>query len=222
MSACGRVTLVDLPGHGRSHGLSLGSLDEVVESLAGLLQPETVIIGWSLGGLVAQALAQAYPELVKGLVLVASTPKFTQSDTWKHGLADDVLQNFAANLQQDYQQTVKRFFALQFMGVRHDPAAMRRLQQDILSTPADLLALEQGLNILATADFTARRPEIPTLWLLGKLDRLIPVSLLEELRQWGGNHQVELMNKAAHVPFVTHPTEFLASVVPFIRALHNE
>ncbi|MEZ5449425.1 MAG: hypothetical protein R3E89_10725 [Thiolinea sp.] len=38
-------------------------------------------MGWSLGGLLAQGLAQALPERVRGLLLVASTPCFAQKHT---------------------------------------------------------------------------------------------------------------------------------------------
>lgn len=224
LSACAEVTWVDLPGHGQSQATTAVHFDEVVAQLGELLQPDSVILGWSLGGLLAQALAQAHPDKVLALVLVASTPCFVQTEDWPHGLPAEVLQGVADNLQQDYQATVQRFFALQFMGVRHNAAALRALQRDVLRYPAAPAALQAGLNTLRDTDFRVQLPQLPTLWLFGKLDRLIPVSLataLQQHPQLSAGSQVAVLDKAAHVPFVTHPTGFLEQIVPFVTKHHQ-
>jgi pimeloyl-ACP methyl ester carboxylesterase len=74
---------IDLPGHGHSDGGRNGALDvqenakdiaTVVEALA----PDALaVIGMSLGGVTALALTDAYPELVRALVLVDMTPGVT-------------------------------------------------------------------------------------------------------------------------------------------------
>jgi pimeloyl-[acyl-carrier protein] methyl ester esterase len=71
-----QVITIDLPGHGANSHLPLGTLESVVEQLAEHIPPDAIIMGWSLGGLIAQALAHALPERVAALILVASTPKF--------------------------------------------------------------------------------------------------------------------------------------------------
>lgn len=229
LCAGSRVTFVDLPGHGRSGG-ELGSLAETVALLLPLLEQnasgsdhsgKTVIIGWSLGGLLAQALAQAAPDKVAGLVLIASTPKFVQSDTWEHALSEQVLAGFAENLQKDYAATVKRFFALQFMGVRSEPGAVKALQESIMQQPATVASLQAGLEILRTADFTATPVSLPALWLLGRLDKLIPVSLQQGLHDMG-YAQTTVLRQCAHVPFVTHPEDFMASITPFLEQCRHE
>jgi pimeloyl-[acyl-carrier protein] methyl ester esterase len=215
-----QVTWIDLPGHGDSHGLVAESQDEMVELLAPYIPAQSIILGWSLGGLVAQALALKYPQKVKALSLVASTPCFVQHDGWEHGLPEPVLHEFADNLQQDYHATVKRFFALQFMGVRTNPQMIHDLRDNILSKPAAFHALETGLEILNSADFSRQTIIQPKQWILGRLDKLIPVSLagaLEESEQ----QAVHIMQSAAHVPFVTHPEAFLERLLPFIKQVEH-
>lgn len=210
-----RVTCIDLPGHGKNSHLPLGLLESAVDRIADHIQQGAIIMGWSLGGLIAQGLAHALPDKVSGLIQIASTPKFVADAHWRHGLAPDVLANFASNLQTDYQGTVKRFFALQFLGVKTDSRAVNVLRERIMQHPASMQALEDGLNILATADFSRMPVRQPTQWILGRLDKLIPASLADALPEMGYKH-VSLLNSAAHVPFATHPELFMEHVRAFL------
>lgn len=209
-----QVTWVDLPGHGQSEAQTLGTLEQLVQVLEPLVQTNTCIIGWSLGGLVAQALAYTLPDKVARLLLIGSTPCFVQKPTWPHALAPEILEQFATNLETHYEATVKRFFALQFMGTRHHPADLNQLRDAILQYPARLPALHQGLELLRSVDFSTRRLPVPSRWILGRLDKLVPIQVAEVLEQQG--YEVAVLPHASHVPFVTHTSEFWAAVEPFI------
>ncbi len=215
LNARARVSWIDLPGHGHSHAMPLGDLAQVVAQVAPHIPAGAIVIGWSLGGLVAQALAQQLGSRISALLLVASTPRFVLGADWAHALPDETLTYFADNLQKDYDAAVKRFFALQFMGVRSDPKALNALRAQVLAYPASLQALDEGLHILRSADFTGQMVTQPTLWVLGRLDKLIPVSLAEGLTALGQT-RVEIIQQAAHVPFVTHPDEFMQLVEAFL------
>lgn len=69
-----RVVLVDLPGHGESDMPEPFSLARAVaaldRALVGIPGGPPIVVGHSLGGLVAAAHAIDYPERVRGLVLV--------------------------------------------------------------------------------------------------------------------------------------------------------
>jgi pimeloyl-[acyl-carrier protein] methyl ester esterase len=213
----GQVTYIDLPGHGVNQALTLGTLNQAIERISPSIPYNASLIGWSLGGLIAQALAQSNPERVQALSLIASTPKFVNDAQWSHGLAPEVLQTFANNLQSDYVGTVKRFFALQFLGLKADNKAVNQLRETIMAAPASPAALADGLAILGSADFTNQPVKQPTQWLLGRLDKLIPVSLAEALPTMGYTH-INVLPNAAHVPFVTHPELFMQTLRAFLHA----
>jgi pimeloyl-ACP methyl ester carboxylesterase len=71
---------VDLPGHGHSDGPRSGYLDveesasDVAAVIRNLSPSSPAVVGMSLGGITALALADAHPELVGALVLVDITP----------------------------------------------------------------------------------------------------------------------------------------------------
>jgi pimeloyl-ACP methyl ester carboxylesterase len=71
-----RVLALDLPGHGRSPGVSSQNLDALVDRLVDFLEAlgvyQAVFVGHSMGGAVALTLAARRPEHVAALGLIAS------------------------------------------------------------------------------------------------------------------------------------------------------
>ena len=72
--------LVDLPGHG--HAREDDTALEPAALAAALVArvPAAVWLGWSLGGQVALRAALDHPGQVRGLVMVASSPRFVRDD----------------------------------------------------------------------------------------------------------------------------------------------
>src|SRR5438874_313920 len=69
-----RVLVPELPGHGCSSSLPAPAetLDPYADRVASLLRGPTVLVGHSLGAVVALRIASRHPELARGLVLVGS------------------------------------------------------------------------------------------------------------------------------------------------------
>jgi pimeloyl-ACP methyl ester carboxylesterase len=89
LSAAGRVLAVDHRGHGYGpRPATPFRLADVADDVAALLRHlgtgAAVVVGYSMGGPVAQLLWQRHPELVTGLVLCATSATFsaTARDRW--------------------------------------------------------------------------------------------------------------------------------------------
>ncbi len=84
----------DYFGHGESSGrfrdgtISRWS-EDVIHVIDNLAAPDVVLIGSSMGGWSSLLAAMARPERVKGLVLIAPAPDFTEKLMWAHW-SDDV------------------------------------------------------------------------------------------------------------------------------------
>ena len=97
---------VDLPGFGGRPMLAGEyTLARLADSVAGTMAESgpipCVLMGWSLGGLVALEVVHRYPERVDALVMVAAAPRFTQAEDWPHGVAPSVLDAFSRTLAED-------------------------------------------------------------------------------------------------------------------------
>ena len=77
--------LLDLPGHGRSRDSTVPfTLDTMARAIAALTPPAPWL-GWSLGGLVALHAARARPDAVRGLLMLAASPRFVIAPDWPQG-----------------------------------------------------------------------------------------------------------------------------------------
>jgi pimeloyl-[acyl-carrier protein] methyl ester esterase len=220
------VTTVDLPGHGNNKNVLAHSLSQLVDLVLPLIETNTEtkshLMGWSLGGLLIQALADRAPHLFSSLTLVATTPRFSQTENWLNAMSHEVLDSFANNLQTDLHKTIKGFIGLQFMGINNSKQLQRELVESILTNTPNKASLCVGLDILRTADFRKSAQIIPQHWILGERDRLIPQSLINDLKLIRPDAQISLLKNTGHAPFMTHPNEFMLSFSDFMSQLTCE
>lgn len=217
-----RVICVDLPGHGRSVAEPAFVPAEVAVKIVAVLNGESACwLGWSMGGLVALEIARQFPALVQGLILLASNPCFVKQDAWP-GMQLQVLQKFAANLQEDTLATLLKFLALQLWGLEDSAALLAELRARVLEcAPADSKTLQQGLQVLQQTDL---RPVLaalacPVLAILGTRDALVPVALAEHLTALRAGLQCEVIPQAGHTPFLSHPEATRQLIAQFMHNL---
>lgn len=216
-----RLTLVDLPGHGRSpmpaDGFGLADLAQAVSAAA---PARAHWLGWSLGGMVAMQAALTAPQRVARLVAVCSSPRFTQAPDWPQAMAPQVLAGFARDLGRDFHATLMRFLALQARGSEDARGSVRLLRQRLAEEPAPQpAALAAGLEILRSADLRADvgRVSCPTLLIYGQQDMLVPARAAEPAQKLFGDAHLRIIHGAGHAPFISHVDQFAQSVMSFLH-----
>ncbi|MDD5240363.1 MAG: pimeloyl-ACP methyl ester esterase BioH [Sulfuricella sp.] len=215
-----RLHLVDLPGYGASAAVASGTLESMARSVAAALPDHVHLCGWSLGGQVALEMALLFPEKIARLVLVATTPCFTVRDDWPWAVPREVLLDFAAALETDYEGTLKRFLALQARGDDEVKMVLKRLRDGLFAKGRpDAEALRAGLAILLESDLREQAAliETPTLLLHGERDLLTPPGAARWLAERMPAARLEVVAGAAHAPFLSHPEAFTEIVSGFLH-----
>ncbi len=194
-------------------------LRDIVDALSAQFSEPLTVCGWSLGGQIALHWAMRHPQQVQRLVLVASTPCFVRLDDWKYALSVEILEEFAANLQQNYALTLRRFLALQVRGSEQERELLATLRGALFSHgEPDLSALQGGLEILRTCDLRSALPDIkqPALVIAGECDTLTPPQASQYLASHLPDARLATISGAAHAPFLSHPKEFMEHILNFL------
>lgn len=208
------VIQIDLPGFGaNAHNCPADyNLDELADKIAPLVPERAIVVGWSLGGLVATRLASRYKEKVASLCLVASSPCFIEQYGWP-GIKASVLSSFAQLLRDDSNTTIERFLAIQAMGSEHARDDIKWLKRVVLrQQKADMIALKGGLEILQHTDLRQELAwlTIPIRGIFGRLDSLVPRKTIVPLSELVDDFEYTILEKASHAPFISHKEEFLS------------
>ena len=214
--------LVDLPGHGhaRADATALEPVAIAAELVARV--PDAAWLGWSLGGQFALRAALDHPGRVRGLVMVAASPRFVRGDDWRHGVDAQVFRDFAALLQQDFRATLEGFLALEALGSAtvQDDLRSLRTQAFARGEPAPRALLE-GLVLLDTVDMRAELPglQVPSLWISGRRDRLVPAGAMPAAAALAPDARSVVIADAGHAPFLSATDAVAREIDGFMRDL---
>ena len=110
------VRTLALPGHEGAPPVRAARLEDWADALAAGLADASVLVGWSLGAMLALDIACRHPHKVSRLVLLAGTARFVADDTGWPGLQADVVEAFQRDYASAPAATLARFLALQCMG----------------------------------------------------------------------------------------------------------
>ena len=189
-----RITVIDLPGHGRSNDID-GNIENWCDELIKLIPEQSILLGWSLGGLLSTYIASQIE--ISKLTLVAASPCLINNKNWHYGINIEVFNQFAINLKNDSTKSLKRFVSLQ----SKDKSQLQELYKSIQKYPASNNALNNGLEIIINSDLRDIYKDIavPKTTILGSLDTLVPVKIKEWYETVGSQ---TFIIHSGHLPFI--------------------
>jgi pimeloyl-[acyl-carrier protein] methyl ester esterase len=211
------ITTIDLPGYGCNHQQlpTPYNLQNIAQTVAEHLPANCILIGWSLGGLVAQKIAYIYPEKLKQLVLICSSPKFAKGADWP-GIDHNVLVLFSQQLTLDFTKTLQRFLAIQVIGSVNAKQDAKTIKQAVRQfPPPSPIALSAGLDMLQNIDLREQFKTllIPCHMFLGRLDTLVPNKVASIVQHLNSKVIVEVIKDASHAPLISNTESFAKQLI---------
>lgn len=184
------------------------------DELALTLTGRSVIVGWSLGAMLALSLTQRHPDKLAGLLLIGASPCFVASDSWKHGLAPAIVSQFQTDFICNKARTLKRFLALQLMGEQDRTDLQKILDPCLAQDEPNATALQTGLQILASSDLRHKLPAspVPCTLLHGAQDALMPLAAAQYLHAHLPGSRLIVEDHAGHAPLFAKPGALAALI----------
>ena len=220
LSAEYQTIAVDLPGFGESrdneHYQSMEEMAREVEILLRELQiGRCVVIGHSLGGYVALALADLYPELINGLCLFHSTA-YADSEEKKR-TRDKTALFIEKNGLEPFLET---FIPAVFYAGRKEElgSAMEAYLEMTRQTPVTTaVAVTKAMRDRPERSHVLIEAKYPVMFIAGKDDTAIPLESSREQFFLPSNGTVHLLARTAHMGMFERPEETLMIVENFLK-----
>ncbi|MBI4978677.1 MAG: alpha/beta hydrolase [Spirochaetes bacterium] len=178
-----------------------------------------VLVGNSLGGMLAVVTAFDYRESVTGLVLVDAAIYGGGPPSWLHSLAQfPQVDHIGPLIVRPLQETGVRIL----VSAWHDS---NRVTADIISNYSRPVQMSNW-DVALWRFTTAERPKgishrlkelhLPVLVVSGDDDRLVPMSNSIRLARDIPGARLVIISNCGHVPQEEQPERFLSAVIPFI------
>ena len=233
-----RAVAWDMPGYGYSVPIEpytfKGLAQSCVDLIEGLIAGESkksaagsgiILVGHSMGGMVAQEVVARRPDLVSRLVLSGTSPAFGRKPDGS--LAEAWAAKFVADRQAplDAGKTMADVAAVlvpQMIGPGALPEGVALAQRCMGDVPAATYrrALEALVTFNRQADLA--RIAVPTLLLAGEFDKSAPPSVMKAMAQVIPGSQYAELPGVGHLTNLEAPDEFDAAVLAFLADTHRQ
>lgn len=214
-----RAVAWDMPGYGHSAPIEPYTFKGLAQSCIALIESlqarELVLLGHSMGGMVAQEVVGRRPDLVNKLILCGTSPAFGKPDgDWQREfIAQRTAPLDAGKTMDDLAATL----VPQMAGPDALPEGLRLATHCMGLVPA--ATYRRALECIVTFDRRASLPHIrvPTLLLAGEHDRNAPPAVMKKMAEAITHSTFIEMKGVGHLMNLEAPDAFDELVLNFLE-----
>ncbi len=219
LSKRNRVITIDLLGHGATECLGyVHTMEDQADMLHHLLMElkirKVIFIGHSMGGYVALAFAELFPEFMKGLVLMNST---SRADSEERKTNRD---RAIKAVKKDYSTFVRLSIANLFsednrLKLTHE---IELVKLEALKTPLQgIVAALEGMKIRKDREVVLHLTSYPKLLILGKKDGVL--NYQENSSQIENTNASLISFPDGHMSPIENKEETLKTILDFVKKI---
>jgi 3-oxoadipate enol-lactonase len=218
-----RLIAFDIRGHGNSESLNVDfSIELFVKDLISLMDilriDKAVLCGLSMGGYIALNAIEFYPERFSALILsdtncIADTPEVKE----KRMKAIETIRK--KGVDEYAEESIKNLFAqVSFKTKKQEIALVKKM---IINTSEQSLASTLlALSIRKDTCMTLNGIKVPVLIIVGKEDKITPVSASQLMHEKIKNSILCIIENAGHLSNMENPEEFNTGLIKFISSVY--
>jgi pimeloyl-ACP methyl ester carboxylesterase len=214
-----RIITIDLLGHGETECLGYvhtmeDNADAVHAVLAELRIRKVILLGHSMGGYVALAFAELYPEYVKGMALLNSTARADSEERKRN--RDRAIRA----VKQSFVNFISLSIANLFSEENRERlvSEIESVKNKALKTPLQgIVASLEGMKIRTDREVLLHLTPFPKLLVLGEKDPVLPH---DETKQQVENTEVQLVVfPDGHMSTIENEIELTAVLLKFFKSV---
>lgn len=213
---------LDLPGYGGRPAIERIDFEEFSEDVeaqiarAGLHRP--VLVGHSLGGMIAQTMLRRKPDGYQAVVLVGTSPAFgrPEGEFQKKFVADRLAPLASGKAMPELAAGMIN----EIIGPAPDPEGKNLAVASMAAVPA--ATYRACVEAIVTFEERANLGQIrvPVLCLVGEFDRNAPAPMMERMAAKIPGATFVVLPGLGHLPNLENPAAFDAAVLGFLRDLN--
>jgi pimeloyl-ACP methyl ester carboxylesterase len=216
-----RIITIDLLGHGETgcmgyvHSME-NNADVVHKVLAKLRLRKAILVGHSMGGYVALAFAELYPDVVKGLVLLNSTSRADSEERKTN--RDRAIKAVKQSFQNFISLSISNLFSEE--NRERLSESIENVKKEALKTPLQgIVASLEGMKIRIDREVLLHLTPYPKLLVLGKKD---PVLNYEETKEQIEDTLVQLLSfPDGHMSHIENQKALQRELIQFFKAVKS-
>lgn len=214
-----RVITIDLLGHGNTECMGYvhsmeDNADVVHAVLAELRIRKAIFVGHSMGGYVALAFAEMYPDYIKGLVLLNSTSRADSKE--RKANRDRAIKAVKQSFTNFISLSIANLFSEENRERLKD--AIESVKKEALKTPLQgIVASLEGMKIRMDREVLLHLTPYPKMLILGKKD---PVLNYEENLEQIEETAIQLVTfPDGHMSHIENETELTKILLDFFKKI---
>lgn len=214
-----KVIALDLPGHGKSENIGyVHSMELMAECVYEVLKQEKVrracIVGHSMGGYVAMAFVDMYPDVVKKVCLFQSTARADSAEKKKS--RNQAIKLVKENHKSFIRKAIPALFISSFR-------LQKRLQVNqlkkmaLITSKQGIIAALEGMKIRPNREIILKFPPCPILFIAGKYDTVIPLKTIIEQCEHSSLVNYKIVPFAGHMAYLESPVVSFKILKQFLK-----
>jgi pimeloyl-ACP methyl ester carboxylesterase len=210
---------VDLPGYGGRPPIQHTDFEQLSQDVedqianAGLERP--VLVGHSLGGMIAQTMLRRIPQGYQAVVLVGTSPAFGRAEgDFQRQFVEERLAPLRSG------KTMPELAAEMINGIMAlggDPEGRKTAIASMAAVPPETYKACVEAIVMFEERANLGRIAVPVLCLAGEFDRQAPANMMQRMAQKIPGAKFVTLPGLGHLPNLENPAAFDAAVLDYLK-----